>query len=67
MSLRLVLLVVLVFSAGVFAGEKRVYYRVDPVDANQLLIACKSGRPEVNYRIDDVLRVYCHTPNAQKH
>lgn len=62
MKPHLILLVVLVFFAGVFAGEKQFFYRIDPVDANQFHVACTDGRPEVNYRIDDVLIVRCPTP-----
>ena len=67
MKPHLILLVVLAFVAGVFAGEKARYYRVDPVDSNNLLVACTDGgQPLTNIRLDQVLKVYCHTP-AQKH
>ena len=65
MKPHLILLVVLVFCAGVFAGETKFYYRIDPVDANTLYVACKQGRPSTNMRIDDVLIVRCPTPQTK--
>lgn len=65
MKLHLILLVVLAFAAGMFAGEKKYYYRVDTVDANTLLVACTEDRPFTTMRIDDVLEVHCHTPKAK--
>lgn len=64
MKLHLILLVVLAFAAGMFAGEKKkaFYYRLDPVDSNTLLVTCTEDRPFTTMRLDDVLEVHCHTP-----
>jgi hypothetical protein len=66
MKLHLVLLVILAFAAGVFAGEKKYYYRVDPVDSNTVNIACTEGRPWMTMRIDDVMEVHCAAPQPKK-
>ncbi len=61
MKIRLALLIVLAFVTGLYA-EKTYYYRVDPIDANNVYVACSEGRPTTNMRLDGVLEVYCHTP-----
>lgn len=61
MKPHLVLLLILAFSAGVYA-EKTYYYRIDPIDANNVYVACSEGRPTTNMRLDGVLEIYCHTP-----
>ena len=62
MKLHLILLVVLAFAAGMFAGDKKYYYRVDPIDSNTVNIACTEDRPTTSMRLDGVLEVHCHTP-----
>ena len=57
----LALLVLLAFTVGVYA-DRAHYYRVDPVDANNVYVACSEGRPTTSMRLDGVLEVYCHTP-----
>jgi hypothetical protein len=59
--LALALLVLLVLAMGVYADIAH-YYQVDPVDANNVYVACSEGRPTTSMRLDGVLEVYCHTP-----
>lgn len=65
MKLHLLLLIVFGFVIGVFAGEKAHYYRLKAVNSNTLLVSCTEGRPTTDMLLDDVLKVYCHTPEKK--
>ena len=58
-----VLLIVLAFTVGLFAGKTKMYYRIQPVNANMFDATCTQGRPITTMRLDDVMEVHCETPH----
>jgi hypothetical protein len=47
----LFLALVLILVAGSFAGNSKVFYRIQPVDSNEVDVACVLGEPPNVYAI----------------
>jgi hypothetical protein len=61
-NLAYIVLFLLTFAAGLFAGNPTAFYRIQPVSSNEVDIACVHGEPQTSMRLDGLLEVYCHVP-----